>query len=126
MKTCPRCKKEKPDIAYNIHKYGKQKGQLMCYCRECYRQYWAERRSTYHPPRRKRLLHIVERLAWAGFKQTEYMLGVRKYQSPSCDHVPNRIPTVSSCYIKEARAMLAGKHWEGKNRCVKLPGDEEK
>ena len=29
------------------------------------------------------------------------------------------------CYRKEARAILEGKHWEGKNRCVKLPGDEE-
>ena len=29
-----------------------------------------------------------------------------------------------SCYHKEARAILEGKHWQGKNRCVKLPGDE--
>jgi|GEM_PF-2125269 len=28
------------------------------------------------------------------------------------------------CYLEEARAMLMGKHWEGKNRCVKLPGDD--
>jgi hypothetical protein len=27
------------------------------------------------------------------------------------------------CYRKEARAMLVGKHWQGKNRCVTLPGD---
>jgi hypothetical protein len=31
---------------------------------------------------------------------------------------------VSSCYMKEARAILEGKHWQGKNRCVKLVGDE--
>lgn len=31
---------------------------------------------------------------------------------------------IKSCYLKEARAMLQGKHWQGKNRCVKLPGDE--
>jgi len=27
------------------------------------------------------------------------------------------------CYLKEAKAMIRGKHWEGKNRCVKLEGD---
>lgn len=27
------------------------------------------------------------------------------------------------CYLKEARAMLAGKNCEGKNKCVKLLGD---
>jgi hypothetical protein len=32
--------------------------------------------------------------------------------------------TITSCYLKEARAMLEGKHWQGKNKCVKLPGDE--
>lgn len=30
---------------------------------------------------------------------------------------------ISPCYLKEAKAMLGGKHWEGKNRCVKLEGD---
>jgi len=29
------------------------------------------------------------------------------------------------CYQKEARTILEGKHWEGKNRCVKLSGDDE-
>lgn len=37
----------------------------------------------------------------------------------------NKRPTeISVCYLKEARAMLHGKHWKGKNRCVKLKGDE--
>lgn len=27
------------------------------------------------------------------------------------------------CYLKEARAMLENKHWENKNKCVKLIGD---
>ena len=27
------------------------------------------------------------------------------------------------CYKVEARAMIDGKHWESKNKCVKLPGD---
>lgn len=27
------------------------------------------------------------------------------------------------CYLKEAKAMLEGKHWEGKNKCIKLKGD---
>jgi len=27
------------------------------------------------------------------------------------------------CYLKEARAILANKHWKDKNRCVKLVGD---
>lgn len=27
------------------------------------------------------------------------------------------------CYKKEAKAMLEGKHWEGKNKCVTLIGD---
>lgn len=31
---------------------------------------------------------------------------------------------VSECYLKEARAMLQGKHWQGKNKCTKLVGDE--
>jgi hypothetical protein len=31
---------------------------------------------------------------------------------------------IEDCYIKEAKAMIEGKHWEGKNLCVKLPGDE--
>jgi len=30
----------------------------------------------------------------------------------------------TDCYLREAKAMIEGKHWEGKNRCVKLPGDE--
>ena len=30
----------------------------------------------------------------------------------------------AACYVKEAQAILAGKHWEGKNRCVKLRGDD--
>jgi len=25
------------------------------------------------------------------------------------------------CYMKEARAMLQGKNWKGKNKCVELP-----
>ena len=33
---------------------------------------------------------------------------------------------VKSCYMKEARAILTGKHWEGKNKCTKLEGDELK
>jgi hypothetical protein len=43
---------------------------------------------------------------------------------------PTAAPTGSfyeqhkKCYRKEARAMLEGKHWQGKNRCVKLPGDD--
>jgi glucan-binding YG repeat protein len=30
----------------------------------------------------------------------------------------------ADCYTKEAIAILEEKHWEGKNKCVKLPGDE--
>ena len=30
---------------------------------------------------------------------------------------------ISACYLKEARAMLAGKDTRGKNRCTKLEGD---
>jgi len=30
----------------------------------------------------------------------------------------------AKCYLKEAKAMLAGKHWEGKNRCQRLEGDD--
>jgi len=30
-----------------------------------------------------------------------------------------------ACYLQEAKAMLEGKHWQGKNKCVKLPGDDE-
>ena len=38
---------------------------------------------------------------------------------------PDRIrpKEVNACYLKEARAILHGKHWEGKNKCVKLKGD---
>jgi len=28
------------------------------------------------------------------------------------------------CYLNEARAMIEGKNWKGKNRCVKLPRDD--
>ena len=35
--------------------------------------------------------------------------------------LPNRI--VSTCYMKEARAILEGKNWRGKNKCTKLIGD---
>lgn len=39
----------------------------------------------------------------------------------------NRIEDVpiphAECYLKEARAMLKGKNWQGKNRCIKLAGD---
>lgn len=28
------------------------------------------------------------------------------------------------CYLKEAHAILEGKHWRGKNRCVTLLGDQ--
>lgn len=28
------------------------------------------------------------------------------------------------CYLKEAQAMIEGKNWKGKNRCVKLEGDD--
>ena len=31
---------------------------------------------------------------------------------------------ISACYLKEARAMLAGKDTRFKNRCQKLPGDD--
>jgi hypothetical protein len=30
---------------------------------------------------------------------------------------------VDACHLKEARAILQGKHWQGKNRCVHLGGD---
>lgn len=41
------------------------------------------------------------------------------------DKTERKRPTeISVCYLKEARAMLHGKHWKGKNRCVKLKGDE--
>jgi hypothetical protein len=30
---------------------------------------------------------------------------------------------MNECYLREAKAILEGKHWQGKNRCVKLPGD---
>lgn len=29
-----------------------------------------------------------------------------------------------NCYIKEAQAMVDGKNWRNKNKCVKLPGDD--
>jgi len=35
-----------------------------------------------------------------------------------------RLEKINLCYFREAHAILSGKHWEGKNRCVKLPGDE--
>lgn len=47
----------------------------------------------------------------------EYRQAHREYHAR-----PGKI--VHSCYLKEARAILEGKHWQGKNRCVKLEGDE--
>lgn len=35
------------------------------------------------------------------------------------------IKNIDPCYFKEANAILTDKHWKGKNRCVKLPGDED-
>lgn len=29
----------------------------------------------------------------------------------------------ADCYLAEAKAILEGKHWEGKNKCVKLADD---
>lgn len=34
-----------------------------------------------------------------------------------------RIVKINTCYLKEAKAILRNKHWEGKNKCVKLEGD---
>jgi hypothetical protein len=39
-----------------------------------------------------------------------------------CKPFPNR-REISACYRNEARAMIEGKNWQEKNRCVKLPGD---
>jgi hypothetical protein len=38
--------------------------------------------------------------------------------------VPKHNRRISTCYLEEARAMLAGKDTRGKNRCTKLEGDE--
>jgi hypothetical protein len=51
--------------------------------------------------------------------------------APMCRHKKTSVATTTAdgnypnkeCYLKEARAMLKGKHCEGKNRCVKLTGD---
>lgn len=37
------------------------------------------------------------------------------------DHIK---AAINPCYLKEARAMLQGKDTRGKNRCVKLTGDD--
>ncbi len=31
--------------------------------------------------------------------------------------------SVTTCYLRESRAILAGKDVRGRNKCVKLPGD---
>jgi len=51
-------------------------------------------------------------------KQREYS---RKIWSGERFSDPSKI----KCYLAEARATLEDKHWEGKNKCTKLPGDEE-
>jgi endogenous inhibitor of DNA gyrase (YacG/DUF329 family) len=57
----------------------------------------------------------------------------QKYCSRACfvkdhyghDPLPSEEKKIADCYIKEAKAMMEGKHWEGKNLCVKLLGDED-
>lgn len=109
MKICPRCKTETPDTNF----YKLKSGCLSTYCIECHKQMssdaYAQRRQHEH-------------VAWFGFTRAEYKLGVRKYSGSKNPHTN---ATVSPCHLAEARAMLAGKNTRGKNRCVKLPGDEE-
>jgi hypothetical protein len=53
--------------------------------------------------------------AWRAFSRMEGGFSV---------HVTKGRNDISRCYLNEARAMLAGKNTAGKNKCVKLPGDE--
>jgi hypothetical protein len=76
------------------------------------------------------------RTAWAFWDTTERCLERFHYISPALlrktisDPPTEAVPGAflikhPDCYLKEARAIIRGKHWEGKNRCVKLPGDED-
>lgn len=108
MKTCPRCKTEKPDTDFYRWKTGRNVGMLFSYCKICVRKQERTRRS------------IVR--AWAGFRRIECMLGISRYHSTAYNGTSR---TFSACHLKEAKAMLDGKNTRNKNKCVKLPGDDE-
>lgn len=61
------------------------------------------------------------RKTWFMFKRLEFKIGIRV--SKGTGRNLNEIDK-KQCYLKEARAILRGLHWENKNHCVKLPGDE--
>lgn len=88
--------------------------------RECYidaffpHEQWPKK----SPEKPKRRGHTGHKKQYRGRPKT--------YELPKTPIAPNGafFEEHKDCYLKEARAMIEGKHWEGKNRCVKLPGDE--
>ena len=75
------------------------------------------------------------------FKKSRHKTRKRTFCSSECYHEYRRIHAMDvygakykwgkqihdppieyrKCYMKEARAMLQGKNWKGKNKCVELP-----
>lgn len=114
---CPGCGEEfEPSAnAKSQLKLGKKKS-IFC-SRDCYDR---NRKSTF-------CKCAPLAIAWNVFNRMD--LGDWSYKK--CVGVPDvpgyrsvrghRIPV---CYVKEARAIIEGKHWQGKNKCVQLLGDE--
>jgi hypothetical protein len=83
----------------------------------------------------------IQALSWPGFQEMDrYRIRtfgiIQKPEKikrviPKTEKFEKMIPENGSffdahkdCYLKEARAMFEYKNWKGKNRCVKLAGDD--
>jgi hypothetical protein len=83
----------------------KQKGYKHCFCNSKCQGKWHTSQGNY----------ILYKAAWKTFMRMEQGFSVP---------IKSRNVNISGCYLKEARAMLAGRNTAGKNKCVKLDGDE--
>jgi len=79
-----------------------------------------------HIHRQQRKQNLVDtRKLWRLFAKFEHQSGLINFGRHLHRDEPIRVSNIpSECYLKEARAILEGKHWKGKNRCVKLTRDQ--
>jgi hypothetical protein len=91
-------------------------------CKRCRKYYFDSITPDFEPE----LIYCVEdkRLkTWIRVLITGHSL--KEEVKVNCGYAPETFwAEHKKCYLKEARAILEGKHWEGKNRCVKLKGDD--
>lgn len=111
MVTCENCGVE-------FERWGCNMNHERHFCStECHRVYFKTHNITYKT--RNQLL-----IAWKGFSKMEN--AVYKFNKIPKKHygILKNIPSDKvNCYLSEARAILEGKNWQGKNKCVKLEGD---